>query len=218
MVIKFNSFLFLSFFCGFLAAEEIDFLPFNMTPHSAEVLFIQPQYISENASYATYFNLGNKQQAISKSIKNLNNIGINFQLPSVKQMSFSEQLPYVIAPSANREFGHYLLAIPEFAQFPISVSASTGNSIFNLTNLVLEGTPTMPLSDHIALTTWWDQEQTFSELNLKLYSFKYEEGTDSLSLEYRCELTAPIKMGIDLLTNAKQSYLKQLLISSDCKR
>lgn len=208
--------LLFAMFSSFTLSAQSKYLQFNVTPHSSEMMFIDAVSVQENSSPVTYFKLGADKQAVNASLRALKSQGVTVNLPTVQQMFFSEQLPYVIAPSDNRDSGQYLLAVPELAQYPIATTASFGKNIFNLANLVLSEVPTMAIDEYIFLTTWWDPAQPLSELVINFSTIQTGTEPQWLRLQYLCELTLTSHTGLELLSSAQQSHLKQLSESRDC--
>ena len=208
--------LLFALFSGLPLAAQTKYLQFNATPHSSEMMLIDAVSVQDDSIPVTYFKLGADEQVVNASLRRLKSQGITINLPTVQQMLLSEQLPYIIAPSANREFGQHLLAIPELGKYPIAITASFGKSIFNLANLVLTEAPATAMEEYIVLTTWWDPAQPLPELVINFSTIKTGTEVQWLRLQYLCELTLSPRNGLELLGSAQQSYLKQLSESQDC--
>lgn len=193
-----------------------DFIQYNVTPHSSEIKFEKAVDLSAGTTQIHHFSLGREQAAVVKNLAVLADAGMSASLATVEQMQWSEQLPLVYAPKWQRDYGQYVLAIPELSRYPLAVNATLNRAVFNLANLVLTAPLNAELEKAYVLTTWWDSESELTDITLTFSRLELVENKIDYVLVPFCTTTVSAAKGLKILTAATQTQIKQMATQAHC--
>ncbi len=206
----------LMYLCCFTALSKPNYIQFNVTPHSSEVIFSQPLNIDFIDNAVSHIRLDSSHNDFEMMIKTLATKGVVISLPENTTMVSSRQMPVIYSPKWELDYGKYMLSIPGVSIYPIAVDAKHGYSIFNLANLLLTRKIERPLSEFFFVIGWWDNQRDLIDFPVKLLRVEQNDKFQDYRLEPLCDIDLPLKEAITLFNNANQQDVRELAVRQNC--